>query len=171
MKLIVGLGNPGLEYNFTRHNFGFLVLDYYFKVNGLVWEKKPKFGAIWAKSDDKIYVKPQKFYNASGEVVRDFMNYYKISLQDILIICDDFYLEFGKTRYRTRGSSGGNNGLKSIISELKTEDFPRIRLGTGNEDLRRRVGDINFVLSRFTADEKQRLPEILATVAEKISYF
>lgn len=164
MNLIIGLGNPGPEYNFTRHNFGFLALDFFFKLNNYTWEPTEKFGAIWKKIDNTIYLKPQGFYNTSGVPVRAFMNYYKIPPENILVVCDDFNLPFGETRFREKGSAGGNNGLKSIIAELKTEKFPRLRLGTGNDELRKKLGDVDFVLARFTPEEKERLSKILSKV-------
>lgn len=168
MKLVVGLGNPENRYNFTRHNTGFLVLDYYFKVEGLKWSDKPRLGALWGREDDTIFIKPQEFYNNSGQVVAAYMNYYKILASDMLVICDDFNLEFGKIRYRAGGSAGGNNGLKSIIASIGTEDFPRIRVGTANDDLRARVGDVDFVLSKFTEEEKRQLPAVLDEVINRI---
>ena len=93
------------------------------------------------------------------------MRYYKIPTSDILVICDDFNLEFGKIRFRSSGSAGGNNGLKSIIESLGTEDFARIRIGTGNDEMRKKMGDVDFVLSKFTPEEKERLPEILMSVS------
>ncbi|MBR3414676.1 aminoacyl-tRNA hydrolase [Candidatus Saccharibacteria bacterium] len=168
MKLIVGLGNPGNEYNFTRHNSGFLALDFYAKIKGLDWEKHPKFGAICLREGDKIFIKPQGFYNTSGVPVKAFLNFYKIPLEDLLIICDDFNLDFGKIRQREKGSAGGNNGLKSIIKELNTDEFPRLRIGTGNDELRKKLGDMDFVLSRFTPEEKAELPDILNQITEKI---
>ena len=163
MFLIVGLGNPESKYNFTRHNFGFLALDFYFKRNGLTWEPTEKFGGIWKKVDDKIFLKPQGYYNTSGVPVKAFMDYYKIPPENLLVICDDFNLPFGTTRLRKSGSAGGNNGLKSIISELKTDAFPRLRLGTGNDELRKNLGDTDFVLGKFTPEEKEVLPSILAS--------
>ncbi len=176
MKLVIGLGNPGNRYNFTRHNAGFLALDFYFKIKGFTWETKPKFGAIWAKisgrvlnlDEDVIFIKPQEFYNESGRVVREFMHFYKIDAQDILVICDNFDLEFGKIRYRAAGQAAGNNGLKSIDAALGGSDYPRLRIGTENDTLRRKMGDMDFVLSHFTPEEKERLPEVLRAVAEKI---
>ncbi len=168
MKLIVGLGNPGNEYNFTRHNSGFLALDFYAKIKGLDWEKHPKFGAIYLREGDKIFIKPQGFYNTSGVPVKAFLNFYKIPLEDLLIICDDFNLDFGKIRQREKGSAGGNNGLKSIIKELNTDEFPRLRIGTGNDELRKKLGDMDFVLSRFTPEEKAKLPKILAEVVSRL---
>ena len=194
MKLVVGLGNPGTQYNFTRHNSGFLALDFYFKLKNLAWESSPKFNAEWLKvpagslianstsspsssskttparfpREDVIFIKPQGFYNISGQPVRAFRDYYKIAQNDLLVLCDDFNLSFGQLRYRENGSAGGNNGLKSIIAELKTEDFPRLRIGTNNPALRAKVGDIDFVLGKFTADERGQLPEILRNIASRL---
>lgn len=167
MKLIVGLGNPGPEYNFTRHNFGFLALDFYAKIKNLTWQK-PKFHALWLKNGDQIFIKPQTFYNDSGRAVAEFANFYKVSLEDILVVCDDFNLPFNSFRYRAKGSSGGNNGLKSISESLHTTDFPRLRLGTGNDELRQKLGDVDFVLSRFTLEEKSTLPTFLKQISEEI---
>lgn len=164
MQLIVGFGNPGSEYNFTRHNFGFLALDFYAKINRLDWQKNPKFNAIYLKSDDKIFIKPQTFYNNIGQSVQAFAHFYKIPPENCLILCDDFNLDFGQLRFRKKGSAGGNNGLKSVISELNTTEFPRLRLGTGNDALRRKLGDINFVLSKFTPEEKSHLPNLLTQI-------
>ena len=181
MKLIVGFGNPENKYNFTRHNFGFLALDLYAKINKLDWEKNPKFDAIWLKTDtykiglskndhseQLILIKPQTYYNEVGKAIQAFSRFYKIKPEDILIICDDFNLAFGQIRYRKNGSAGGNNGLKSTIAELNTSDFPRLRLGTGSE-LRKKTGDIDFVLSKFAPAEKEQLPSILRDVASKIN--
>ena len=169
MRLIVGLGNPGNQYNFTRHNFGFLALDFYFKLHHLDWHDKPRLGAIWGRTDDFIFVKPQDYYNESGRAVKAVMDYYKIPTSDILVICDDFNLDFGTTRYRAKGSAGGNNGLKSIIATLGTDEFPRLRLGTGNDTLRHQIGDTDFVLSKFTPEEKSQLPAILASIDSHLS--
>lgn len=171
MKLVVGLGNPGNQYNFTRHNSGFLALDFYFKTHKLKWEEKPKFGAIYAREGDVFFVKPQDFYNESGRATKEFARFYKINLSDILVICDDFSMEFGKIRSRATGSAGGNNGLKSVISELGSEDFNRLRIGTGNDVLRHKMGDVDFVLSKYTLEEKDKLPEILGGVSKRIDEF
>lgn len=167
-KLIVGLGNPGDRYNFTRHNFGFLALDFYAKIHGLDWQASPKFGAIWMRHDDVFLIKPQEFYNDSGRAVQAFCHYYKIAPAQILVICDDFSLEFGKNRFREHGSAGGNNGLKSIIAHLGTENFPRLRLGTANDALRQKLGDTDFVLGRFTGPEREQLPAVLRAVCDRI---
>lgn len=167
MQLIVGLGNPESKYNFTRHNFGFLALDFYAKVKKIDWQK-PKMGALWFKDGNRIFIKPQDYYNNSGVAVQAFMHFYKISPEDILVICDDFDLPFGTLRYRTHGSSGGNNGLKSISEHLSTTDFPRLRIGSNNPTIRQKVGDIDFVLGKFTPEEKATLPQILSEIMAKI---
>ena len=171
MKLIVGFGNPEAKYNFTRHNFGFLALDFYAKIKNISWEKTEKFNAIWLKNQDAIFIKPQTYYNEVGRAIQEFARFYKITPDNILIICDDFDLDFGKIRLRATGSSGGNNGLKSTARELNTSDFWRLRLGTDSK-IRAKSGghieDIDFVLSKFTPEEKTKLPEILREVCTQI---
>lgn len=171
MKLVVGLGNPGNQYNFTRHNFGFLALDYYFKRHNLSWDTKPHLGAVAHRENDVWFIKPQDYYNDSGRAVSEFIRYYKIKLPDILVICDNFDLAFGKIRYRSSGLAGGNNGLKSIDSYLKSSEYPRVRLGTCNDELRSKMGDVDFVLSKFTSEEKELLPEVLDKVTDEIDRF
>jgi len=143
-------------------------LDFYFKLKGIDWAAKPRLGALYGRRGDILFIKPQDFYNESGRAVREYMQYYKIPTSDILVVCDDFNLEFGKVRYRSAGSAGGNNGLKSVISTLGTDEFARIRVGTGNDELRAKMGDVEFVLSKFTPAEKERLPEVLKEVVDKI---
>lgn len=171
MYLIVGFGNPGTEYLWTRHNFGFLALDFYFKKKNYTWEPHKKFNATWSKQGNTIFVKPETYYNNVGESIRAFMDFYKIPRSNLLVLCDDFDLPFGTLRERTKGSSGGNNGLKSTISHLSSEEFARLRLGTGNGELRQKLGDIDFVLGRFTEEEKSLLPDILNQVETRIDQF
>ena len=171
MKLIIGLGNPGNQYNFTRHNFGFLALDFYAKIKNWTWQSTPKFNAIYHKEGNTIFIKPQTFYNNVGVSAREFARFYKITPENIYVLCDDFNLAFGTTRYREHGSAGGNNGLKSLIAELKTENFPRLRLGTANDELRKKIGDTDFVLSKFTEEERASLPNTLRTITGNIDDF
>ena len=166
--LIVGLGNPGGQYNFTRHNFGFLALDFYFKLRGLSWATQLKSNAIYQKTDRAFFLKPQNFYNNSGESVQAFLSYYKIPLENLLVICDDFSIPFGTLRFREHGSAGGNNGLASIISHLHTDAFARLRLGTDNPTVRERLNDTDFVLARFTPDERDQLPAVLKQVTSEL---
>ena len=147
---------------------GFLSLDYYFKIKGLQWNEKPKFSALWGREGDVHFIKPQEFYNASGEVVARYVKFYKIALSDILVICDNFDLGFGLVRERSSGSAGGNNGLKSIDAALGSSDYARIRVGTENNALRSQMGDVDFVLSRFTPEDKEKLPEILTEITKRI---
>ena len=171
MKIIVGFGNPGHQYNFTRHNYGFLVLDFYVKINKLEFRPQPRFKALVAEDDEKIFIKPQTFYNDIGMSVRALLDFYKLAPQDILVICDDFNLDFGQIRFRERGSAGGNNGLKSTIAHLGTDDFPRLRLGTNNKELHDRLGDVEFVLSKFTPSERDLLPKILRETTDFIAKY
>ena len=166
MKLLVFLGNPGSEYNFTRHNLGFLLADFYLKTRQIEWSKHEKMHAIHQKDEDKILIKPTTFYNNVGLAVLEWKQFYKIENKDLLVVCDDFNLPFGTVRKRERGSAGGNNGLKSIIETLGTDEFPRLRLGTGNDELRKRLGDVDFVLSRFTEEEKKQLPKFLLSALD-----
>ena len=165
MKVIVGFGNPGSQYHFTRHNFGFLALDFYAKIHQLDWKDDKKRQLKYFKQGDKLFVKPQTFYNEVGRSLTALRSYYKLSSQDFLIVCDDFALAFGQLRFRERGSAGGNNGLKSTIQHFGTDDFPRLRLGTANDPLRQRLGDTDFVLSKFTPEEHEQLPKILKNIA------
>lgn len=150
---------------------GFLALDYYFKRHKAEWREKPFLGAIRGQIDDVLFIKPQNFYNETGGVVANYMRHFKIDASDVLVICDNFDLEFGLVRFRTSGSAGGNNGLKSIDAALGSSDYARIRVGTGNDELRGKMGDIDFVLSKFTPEEKEKLPSILEDVLCKINDF
>lgn len=171
MRIIIGLGNTGDQYNLTRHNLGFMALDYYFKTHNLSWQTTLKFHSIWAKHDDLIFLKPQTFYNDVGLAAKSCAVFYKISPNNILAICDDFNLEFGQLRFREKGSSGGNNGLKSLEQHLHTTDFPRLRIGTSNSLLRTKIGDTSFVLGHFIPEEREQLPQILSNMALRLDQF
>lgn len=132
VKLLVGLGNPGIEYQATRHNLGFQVIDYLTdKLN--IELKKEKFRGLYTIStylEQKIIIlKPLTYMNNSGECIRDFMNYFQISGENILVIYDDLALPLGNFRYRSQGSSGGHNGIKNIIECLRTQKFKRLKVG------------------------------------------
>jgi PTH1 family peptidyl-tRNA hydrolase len=171
MKLVLGLGNPGKSYAWTRHNLGYLTVDFYAKLNGLIWASQEKFNADVIKYDDLILAKSHTFYNEVGLTARKLIDFYKLDpATDLLVVCDDLTRDFGKLRYRERGSAGGNNGLKSLITHLGTSDFQRLRLGTDNPT-RATLGDTDFVLSRFTPEEKQQLPEIMVAATAKIDAF
>ena len=163
MKLIIGLGNPGQEYNNTRHNVGFYYLDKLVQKLGLNYKKK--FNGLYAKikieSEDVIYLKPITYMNLSGDCVIQFVNYFKIDVKDILVIHDDLDIEIGNLKLKENTSSGGHNGIKSIINNLNTNAFKRLKVGIGNNKL---IDTKDYVLGYFTEEEK----EILKQNEEKI---
>jgi PTH1 family peptidyl-tRNA hydrolase len=165
MKLIIGLGNPGREYQDTRHNIGFMVLDKLEKeiARGTppAWQRDEKKNVLSVRLGDVILVKPQTFMNKSGYAVKAMMDYYNLTPQDVWIIHDDMDLPLGKIKVREKGSSAGHNGVQSIIDQLKTDSFVRFRLGIGKEldptgqsdkPMRHR-NVISYVLSRFRQSE------------------
>ena len=159
MKVILALGNPGEKYAHTRHNAGFLVIDQLAAEQGAHFSNKPKFFSDIAElnvSGEKILlVKPNTYYNEVGIAARALMDFYKLTLDDVLIIHDDTALDFGKIRVRKGGRDAGSNGLKSLHTHIGA-DFWHIRIGTDNL-LRRQIGDVDFVLSKFNADEQKIL--------------
>lgn len=165
MKLIVGLGNPGKEYEHTRHNVGFICVDKFMHESGYV-ANKDDFKGQFYKDQNLIVLKPMTFMNLSGESIRLVMDYYKVDIKDVLVVCDDVSLPIGKIRIRSKGSSGGHNGLKNIISNLNSEEFKRIRVGiSGSDDL------INHVLGKFTAEESKIIDEASEKVKEALKEF
>ena len=159
MKVILALGNPGEKYVHTRHNAGFLVIDQLAAGQSAHFSNKPKFSANIAElnmSGEKILlVKPTTYYNEVGISARAILDFYKSTLDDLLIIHDDTALDFGKIRVRKGGRDAGSNGLKSLHAHIGS-DFWHIRIGTDNL-LRRQIGDVDFVLSKFNADEQKIL--------------
>ena len=159
MKVILALGNPGDKYTNTRHNAGFLTIDKFAAELNVNFINKPKFAADIAElniSGEKILlVKPNTYYNEVGIAARAIMDFYKLTLDDLLIIHDDTDLDFGKIRVRKGGRDAGSNGLKSLHAHIGS-DFWHIRIGTDNL-LRRQIGDVDFVLSKFNADEQKIL--------------
>ena len=155
MKLIVGLGNFGKEYQNTRHNIGFMALDYYAKKNNFSIDKK-KFKGLYTEisiNGEKILlVKPQTYMNLSGECMRDFISYFHIDIKDILVIYDDMDLDVGVLRLREKGSAGGHNGIKNIIQNIKSNEFKRVRVGI-SKDINRNT--IDYVLGKFSEEEKK----------------
>jgi PTH1 family peptidyl-tRNA hydrolase len=161
MKLIVGLGNPDKKYALTRHNLGFMLVDKFADLHIKTFDKK-KFKSVYAEltlSGEKIILlKPQTFMNNSGEAVREAMTFYKLSGLDIIVCYDDLDQDFGAVRFREKGSSGGHNGIKSIIACLGHENFARVKMGIGKPT---KAQTADFVLNPFTAEEQKLLPEIL----------
>ncbi len=164
MKLVFGLGNPGASYERTRHNIGFQVLDILARRHGATFTTH-KFRSLAARirvdGETVLLVKPLTYMNASGEAVGPIVRYYKVPLEDVLVVYDDLDLPFGTLRLRAKGGSGGHKGLKSIIQHLGSEDFPRLRVGIGRPP--GRMDPADFVLSPFTASEE----EVMAVVREE----
>lgn len=164
MKLIFAQGNPGTQYQTTRHNVGFLVLEQLAGQAGKEFVKKPKFHADIAElsiaGEKVLLVKPTTFYNETGQSARSLVDFYKLDpAQDVLVIHDDLALPLGTIRIREKGSDAGNNGIKSLNAHLGP-NYNRIRIGIENE-LRSRTGDMNFVLGQFSKDEATTLDEII----------
>ena len=174
MKVILALGNPGEKYAYTRHNAGFLVIDHLAAEQNAQFSNKLKFSADISElssfttsptantksrtanpREKVLLVKPTTYYNDSGIAARALLDFYKLILDDLLVIHDDTALDFGKIRVRKGGESAGNNGLKSLHQHIG-ENFWHIRIGTDNL-LRRQIGDVDFVLSKFNADEQKIL--------------
>lgn len=165
MRLVVGLGNPGKKYMHTRHNVGFRVLDNL----ATDWQLMAKYSALIHKSGDTIYAKPQTFMNLSGAAVQALMTYYKIPIEDLIVVYDDKDLPLGTVRERDTGSSAGHNGMNSIIGVLGTQDIARIKIGVAPTDPETIIHDTaDYVLSNFTADEEQALPEIIEQAVQAI---
>lgn len=167
MKLIVGLGNIGDKYLFTRHNIGFMVLDTWALQDGFSFSNESKFKASVARHNDMIFVKPTTFMNLSGESVITLMNYFKIDIKDVLIVYDDIALDLGKLRFRPSGSDGGHNGIKSIINHLHTNKFDRLKLGIGPQPP---IPSENFVLQNFSKTQESELKEVLKKSVEAIQF-
>lgn len=160
MFLIVGLGNPEEKYNNTRHNIGFEAIDYIAdKYNIDINRKKFKgvYGEGFIGNEKVILMKPTTYMNLSGECIREVIDFYKLTNEDILVIYDDISLDVGRIRIRPKGSAGGHNGIKSIISHLGTDEFSRIKIGVGQPK-----GDlVNHVLGKFSKEENEVLEESL----------
>lgn len=170
LKLIVGLGNPGRKYAGTRHNVGFDVLDVLAERHRLDWETGPADALVtrW-RAEGALLAKPLTFMNLSGFAAGDLLRFYKVEIADMLVVVDDVNLELGRLRARSSGSAGGHNGLKSLIEQLGSESFPRLRVGVGRGDHRRDLAD--HVLARFDTDERPVVDEIVGRAADAIELF
>lgn len=153
--IVVGLGNPGLEYNMTRHNMGFIVLDKFASNFGFQFSKS-KFDSVVSKSDilnkKILFLKPLTYMNRSGEAVLKALNFYKISTKKIIVIYDDITLDLGQIKIKTNGSSGGHNGLRNIIDLLEQNDFIRIKVGVSKKPSQE-YNLADWVLSKFKETE------------------
>ncbi len=161
MKLIVGLGNPGKEYENTRHNIGFIVIDKlldYYKCNDL----KSKFGGLYTQvmiNDEKvIFLKPQKYINLSGIVIKEYIDYFKIDVSDLLVINDDLDLSVGNFKLKMSGSSGGHNGLKNIELNLGTKEYKRLKIGISND---KQIDTKDYVLGKIGSSDIKTIEKIV----------
>ncbi|MCM1053058.1 MAG: aminoacyl-tRNA hydrolase [Ruminococcus sp.] len=177
MKLIVGLGNPGLEYHNTRHNIGFMTIDNYlnhlktkYNLSNVNWQTKFKAEYLNLNiNNEKVFlVKPTTYMNLSGESIIEFVNYYKIDIKDILIIHDDLDLKFGTYRLKKDSSSGGHNGIKSIINNLGTNAFTRLKIGISSN---KEIDTKDYVLGHFSSEESEKLNNLYPTFNNIIDEF
>lgn len=169
--LIVGLGNIGQEYDGTRHNIGFRVLDAFAKASNIVFEDK-RYGFVGRtslKGRQLVLLKPSTYMNLSGNAVRYWMQQEKIPLENVLVIVDDLALPFGALRLRPGGSDAGHNGLKHIAATLGTQNYARLRFGIGNDFPR--GGQVDFVLGRFGEEDLQQMDERVALAGDIIRSF
>ncbi|WEV44043.1 aminoacyl-tRNA hydrolase [Lactobacillus sp. ESL0684] len=174
MKIIAGLGNPGKKYDGTKHNTGFMALDYYLNNNALQLERE-KFEGKYTKQkiagEDVILLEPQTYMNDSGRSVAQVAHFFKVAPQDILVIHDDMDMALGKIRIRANGKSGGHNGIKSIISDLGSSDFNRLKIGIRHPDNATKESVISWVLSPFTSQQQTQMTAAFATSSEIIADF
>ena len=172
IKLIVGLGNPGKQYEKTRHNAGFIVLDRYIELKKINIQTKDKFLgdiAIYGSGEDKtIFLKPNTYMNLSGQSISKVIQFYDIDLENILIFVDDIYLDVGTLRLREKGGHGGQNGLKNIITHLHSQDFKRVRFGIGEN---KNIPLDQYVLSNFSKSEEKIVEEVTIACLEIIEAF
>lgn len=167
MKIIIGLGNPTREYQATRHNIGFdaitrLCDDYSIRLDSR--EHKALCGRGRIAGEKVILAQPQTYMNLSGESVRELVDYYKLTNEDIIVIYDDIHLAVGQLRVRKKGSAGGHNGIKNIIAQLGTEEFMRIRVGVGEKPEKWDL--VDYVLGRFPKEEEPVIREALERVSK-----
>ncbi len=171
MKLIVGLGNKGKEYQKTRHNIGFMAVDYLASVQNVTFERE-KFGGLYTYYYDNgekiILLKPQKYMNLSGEVIKPFIDYFSIETYDILIIHDDLDLPIGKFKLRPTGKSGGHNGLKNIELHLHTTDYKRLKIGISNNKL---IDTKDYVLGKIKDEDLKIINNIIEKVPDIVHDF
>ena len=169
MYIIAGLGNPTREYEKTRHNVGFEVIDVLADMLGTTVEEK-KFKGCYGRGiiggEKVLLLKPQTFMNLSGESIRAASDFYKVDPEHIIIIYDDISLDVGQLRIRKKGSAGGHNGIKNIIAHLGTQEFPRIKVGVGDKPKKMDLAD--YVLSRFSKEDRAAMEDAFKEAAKAV---
>ncbi len=169
MRVVVGLGNPGRKFKDTRHNVGFKVIDELSSLSHIVLKSRAHtclFGRGNIDGEKVILAKPLTYINRSGEPIKSLMRYYRIPFPDLLVIYDDADLELGRIRIRLKGTSGGHRGMRSIISCLGSQDFPRMRIGIRGKGRNPELSD--YVLRKFDRDEKAVIAEVVTRAAEAV---
>ncbi len=170
--MVVGLGNPGLQYKFSRHNIGFRIIDNLAREIETEFKKVKSYDSLVSRgklmNHKLILVKPQTYMNLSGKSASKIVSYYRISFQDLLIVYDDLNLELGQIRIRKRGSAGGHKGVESIIQYLNSEDIPRLRIGIGKPSINSNFDYASYVLSNFNDNEKDKISEVIQLSTEAI---
>ena len=168
MYIVIGLGNPGRNYVNTRHNVGFEAVDLLAQKHNVSLNKL-KFHAVFGDfklgNEKVMLVKPQTYMNRSGISVFDIVNFYKVPIENVIVIYDDVDLELGTLRIRARGSSGTHNGMKSVIYQIQSDDFPRIRIGIGKNP---GINLADFVLQKFNSNEREIVNEVMITAVESV---
>lgn len=172
MKCIVGLGNIGKKYENTRHNIGFMVVDAFIEKHNIELDKqkfKGNYTVATINGEKVLFIEPMTYMNLSGEAVRPLMDYYKVDVDDLVVLYDDLDMPQGRIRIRQKGSAGGQNGMKSIIQHLGTQEFKRIRLGIGRPVGRQPVPD--YVLQKFSNDEMITMHKVIDHTIEALELF
>jgi PTH1 family peptidyl-tRNA hydrolase len=165
IRLVTGLGNPGAEYERTRHNVGFVIVDLLARELGASWERSAKWEAMWAKAGALFLVKPWSYMNHSGLPLSAFASFYKIEPQEILLVVDDTALPVGRLRLRLDGSSGGHNGLESVFMHFGTDIIPRLRIGVGTPAP---GAGVDYVLGRFFEEERPVMENAVKRAVEAV---
>lgn len=171
MKWIVGLGNPGPQYAKTRHNVGFMALDELARRHGISFNQnkcKSVIGEGNIGGTKVVLIKPMTFMNLSGEAVRAYMDYYKVALEDMIVVYDDLDTEVGKIRLRYQGSAGGHNGIKSLIQHTGTQSFNRVRMGISRPEPGYAI--IDYVLGTFPRKESERLADMIGSTCDALEF-
>lgn len=170
MKLIIGLGNPEPNYDLTRHNIGFMIINDYCQNQTIIFKSKVKYQIAEANilGEKVIFIKPSTYMNLSGEAIKSVVDFYKISIEDIIVIYDDLDLEFNTLRIKKNSSSGGHNGIKSTINHLGTQDFLKLKVGINNQF---KADSKSFVLNKFTKKEQLELKQIYQRTSKIIDEF
>jgi len=167
IRLVVGLGNPGVEYERTRHNIGFAVLDRLAVEAKLDWQRTREWGAYWLKAGETLLVKPMTYMNRSGEPLARIAQFYKVPPEAMLAVFDDIALELGRLRLRLGGGAGGHNGMESIITTFGTDQIARLRVGIGAAP---GAGAVDYVLGRFFDEEKPMVERATQRAAEAVKW-